>query len=86
MAKVLKSYAMVQARIGDERLAQDGAIQTGFLQPWQTSLNLGLQAAMKSRQNVRSARYVTPPNKLKKNVDIYYFLRDDSRSFEEQVH
>ncbi|WAR57808.1 hypothetical protein PtB15_5B38 [Puccinia triticina] len=56
MAKVLKSYAMVQARIGDERLAQDGAIQTGFLQPWQTSLNLGLQAAMKSRQNVRSAR------------------------------
>lgn len=56
MAKVLKSYAMVQARIGDERLAQDSHIQSGFLQPWQTSLNLGLQAAMKSRGNVRSAR------------------------------
>ncbi|KNZ55563.1 hypothetical protein VP01_264g5 [Puccinia sorghi] len=56
MAKVLKSYAMIQARIGDERLTQDRAIQTGFLQPWQTSLNLGLQAAVKSRQNVRSAR------------------------------
>ncbi|POW03527.1 hypothetical protein PSTT_11009 [Puccinia striiformis] len=56
MAKVLKSYAIVQARIGDQRLVQDEAIQSGFLQPWQSSLNLGLQAAMKSRQNVRSAR------------------------------
>jgi hypothetical protein len=63
MAKVLKSYAMVQARIGDERIAQDGHIQSGFLQPWQTSLNLGLQAAMKSRGNVRSARYMMRPNK-----------------------
>ncbi|EFP93633.2 uncharacterized protein PGTG_19582 [Puccinia graminis f. sp. tritici CRL 75-36-700-3] len=67
MAKVLKSYVMVQARIGDKHLAQDGAIQTGFLQPWQTSLNLGLQAAMKSCQNVRSARLAFDAARLAQN-------------------
>lgn len=56
MAKVLKSYAMVQAQIGDERLKQDKAIQNNFLSTWQSNLYQGLQAAMKSRQNVRSAR------------------------------
>ncbi|MBW0497343.1 hypothetical protein O181_037058 [Austropuccinia psidii MF-1] len=56
MAQVLKSYAMVQAQVGDERLSQDAAIQKGFLQPWKSRLNQGIQAAMKSRQNVRSAR------------------------------
>lgn len=68
-ADVLKSYAMVQARIGDDRLNQDAAIQKGFLQPWQFSLNQGIQAAIKSRQNVRNARLALDAARLSlKNV------------------
>ncbi|KAI8452730.1 BAR domain-containing family protein [Phakopsora pachyrhizi] len=56
VSKSLKSYALVQDKVGDDRLAQDKAIQNEFLKPWQLTLNQGIQAAMKSRQNVRSSR------------------------------
>ncbi|EGG01073.1 uncharacterized protein MELLADRAFT_50237 [Melampsora larici-populina 98AG31] len=56
MGKVLKSYAMVQAQVGDARLAQDAAIKKNFLQVWQQTMAQDIQAAVKSRQVVRTAR------------------------------
>ncbi|KAG0140273.1 hypothetical protein CROQUDRAFT_718702 [Cronartium quercuum f. sp. fusiforme G11] len=56
MGKVLKSYAMVQDKIGDARIEQDTAIKRGFLQVWQQTMAQDIQAAVKSRQGVRTAR------------------------------
>lgn len=56
MGTVLKSYAIVQDKIGDARLTQDAAIKKGFLQVWQQTMAQDIQAAVKSRQGVRTAR------------------------------
>jgi len=43
-------------QIGTARLAQDAHIRSGFLQPWQATLNTNLNLAIKARQAVRASR------------------------------
>ncbi|SCV68884.1 BQ2448_1005 [Microbotryum intermedium] len=57
LANVLKAYAVTSDKIGNARTIQDEDIQKNFLHPWSATLNASLQAAMKSRANVKSARY-----------------------------
>ncbi|SGY29382.1 BQ5605_C002g01047 [Microbotryum silenes-dioicae] len=56
LANVLKTYAVTSDKIGNARTIQDEEIQKNFLHPWSATLNASLQAAMKSRANVKSAR------------------------------
>ncbi|KAM0793148.1 hypothetical protein ACM66B_000623 [Microbotryomycetes sp. NB124-2] len=56
LANVLKTYAVVQDKVGSARNIQDEEITKNFLQPWSATLNSSLQAAMKSRQAVKNAR------------------------------
>ncbi|ORY85338.1 Bin/amphiphysin/Rvs domain for vesicular trafficking-domain-containing protein [Leucosporidium creatinivorum] len=56
LANVLKTYAVVQDKVGSARTIQDEEIAKNFLQPWSATLNSSLQAAIKSRQNVKAAR------------------------------
>lgn len=55
LSKALQSFAVAEDKIGTTRLAQDQQITNNFLRPWNT-LTVSLQATMKSRQNVRTAR------------------------------
>jgi len=56
LEKSLQAYAVAQDKIGNARLEQDRTIGRQFVTPWSTTLNFQIQAAMKSRANVRSAR------------------------------
>ncbi|GAA5962591.1 hypothetical protein JCM21900_000956 [Sporobolomyces salmonicolor] len=56
LANVLKTYAVAQDKVGSARNRQDEEIAKNFLQPWSATLNSSIQAAVKSRQNVKQAR------------------------------
>ncbi|GAA5896769.1 uncharacterized protein JCM6883_007003 [Sporobolomyces salmoneus] len=56
LANTLKTYAVAQDNIGNARNRQDEEIVKSFLQPWSATLNSSIQAAIKSRQNVKQAR------------------------------
>jgi len=56
LANTLKTYAVAQDNIGNARNRQDEEIVKNFLQPWSATLNSSIQAAVKSRQNVKQAR------------------------------
>ncbi|GAA6058593.1 hypothetical protein JCM10212_007032 [Sporobolomyces blumeae] len=56
LANTLKTYAVTQDKIGSARNRQDEEIVKNFLQPWSATLNSSIQAAIKSRQNVKQAR------------------------------
>ncbi|KAI5481530.1 chromatin modification-related protein [Pseudohyphozyma bogoriensis] len=56
LSNVLKTYSVTQDQIGAARVAQDEDINKNFLQPWSATLNSSLQAAIRSRQNVKTAR------------------------------
>ncbi|SCZ91021.1 BZ3500_MvSof-1268-A1-R1_Chr1-3g02484 [Microbotryum saponariae] len=56
LANILKTYAVTSDKIGNARTIQDEDIQKNFLHPWSATLNASLQAAMKSRASVKSAR------------------------------
>jgi hypothetical protein len=56
LATALQSYAVAQDKVGQLRLEQDKAISEDFVQPWSTTVNSQIQAANRSRQNVKSAR------------------------------
>ncbi|GAA5953254.1 hypothetical protein JCM8115_000473 [Rhodotorula mucilaginosa] len=56
LANVLKTYAVTQDKVGTARTRMDEEISKNFLQPWSATLNSSIQASMKARQNVKSAR------------------------------
>jgi len=56
LGQALQSYAVAQDKIGDARLLQDDQISHYFINPWAVTLNQSIQAAMRSRQAVKSAR------------------------------
>ncbi|POY73887.1 hypothetical protein BMF94_3057 [Rhodotorula taiwanensis] len=56
LANVLKTYAVTQDKVGTARTRMDDDISKNFLQPWSATLNSSIQASMKARQNVKSAR------------------------------
>lgn len=56
LASVLKTVAVVENQVGVARITQDEEISKNFIQPWSATLHSSLQAAMKSRANVKSAR------------------------------
>lgn len=56
LSSVLKSYAVAQDKVGAARLRQDDEITKNFLSPWNATLNSSLNAAIKSRQQVKQAR------------------------------
>lgn len=50
-------------RVGQQLMRLRSLRSKNFLQPWSATLNSSLQAAIKSRQNVKSARCVLEPAK-----------------------
>ncbi|KIJ19472.1 hypothetical protein PAXINDRAFT_161122 [Paxillus involutus ATCC 200175] len=56
LGKALGLYAAVWEMIAGARVQQDEAIQTQYLQPWQTTLSTSINVAMKARQAVRASR------------------------------
>ncbi|GAA5843984.1 hypothetical protein JCM5353_000053, partial [Sporobolomyces roseus] len=57
LANTLKTYAVAQDTIGNARNRQERKSRMkNFLQPWSATLNSSIQAAIKSRQNVKQAR------------------------------
>lgn len=56
MGRSLQAYAVAQDKIGAARLAQDSAITNNFYKPWTSTLNNQINAAVKARQHVKSAR------------------------------
>lgn len=56
LGKALQSYAVAQDKVGNARLAQDAAITNNFTKPWTTTLNTQIQASLKARNQVKSAR------------------------------
>jgi hypothetical protein len=56
LATSLQAYAVAQDKVGTLRLEQDRAIVEEFLQPWNTMVGSQIQAATRSRQNVKTAR------------------------------
>ncbi|KAL8286339.1 hypothetical protein RQP46_004827 [Phenoliferia psychrophenolica] len=56
LSNVLKTYSVAMDSVGTARLIQDEDISKNMVQPWSATLNSSLQAAIKSRQNVKSAR------------------------------
>lgn len=56
LSTVLKTYAVAQDKVGAARLVQDEDVSRNFIQPWSATLNTSIQAAIKSRQNVKAAR------------------------------
>ncbi len=56
LSTVLKTYAVAQDKVGSARLVQDEEVSKNFIQPWSATLNTSIQAAIKSRQNVKAAR------------------------------
>ena len=56
LAKGLAQYASAWDKIAEARLVQDHTIQSGFLQPWQTTLSTSIAVAMKARQAVKVSR------------------------------
>ena len=56
LSTVLKTYAVAQDKVGAARLVQDEEVSKNFIQPWSATLNTSIQAAIKSRQNVKAAR------------------------------
>lgn len=55
LGEALQKFALAQDRLGNARLSQDAQIQQGFLAAW-TSFGNQINAAMKARQAVTSAR------------------------------
>lgn len=58
LARALQTYAVAQNDIGNVRLEQDAAICEQFVRPWSATLNTQINAAMRSRNRVKNARYV----------------------------
>lgn len=56
LSNVLKTYAVAQDAVGAARIAQDDNISRNFIQPWSATLNSSIQAAIKSRSQVKTAR------------------------------
>jgi 4-diphosphocytidyl-2C-methyl-D-erythritol kinase len=56
LGRSLQAYAVAQDKIGAARLAQDSAITNNFYKPWTSTLNNQINAAVKARQHVKSAR------------------------------
>lgn len=56
LGRSLQAYAVAQDKIGAARLAQDAAITNNFYKPWTSTLNNQINAAVKARQHVKSAR------------------------------
>ncbi|KAI9830666.1 MAG: hypothetical protein M1826_004495 [Phylliscum demangeonii] len=56
LAAALEKYAVASEKIGEERLAQDGQIQSRYLAGWTTTLNTQLMFAARARKNVENAR------------------------------
>lgn len=56
LGRSLQAYAVAQDKIGAARLAQDAAITNNFVKPWTSTLNNQINAAVKARQHVKSAR------------------------------
>lgn len=56
LSNALKTYALVQDKVGNARIDQDEEISKNFIQPWSATLHSSIQAAVKSRANVKTAR------------------------------
>ena len=56
LGRALALYAEGWEKISAARVEQDRAINHGFLQPWQTTLQTSINVAMKARQAVRVSR------------------------------
>ncbi|EKM51263.1 uncharacterized protein PHACADRAFT_213124 [Phanerochaete carnosa HHB-10118-sp] len=54
--RALADYASAWEKIADARVAQDTAIKTEFLAPWQITLSTSIAVAVKARQAVRASR------------------------------
>lgn len=70
----------MKADLGSEstrRTIQDEEIAKNFLQPWSATLNSSLQAAIKSRQNVKAARWVAIPLLLRESAADPTFIAQD---------
>ncbi|GAA95319.1 uncharacterized protein L969DRAFT_101415 [Mixia osmundae IAM 14324] len=56
LGSVLQTYAVAQDKVGQLRLDQDALIRAEFNNPWSATLNSAINAAMKARQSVKTAR------------------------------
>nr|CAG8434909.1 14424_t:CDS:2 [Entrophospora candida] len=61
----LSKFAIMQERIGEQRVKMDREITKKFVEPFSTTLNTDLQYAMKARKNVRSTRLALDTIKAK---------------------
>nr|CAG8433592.1 14272_t:CDS:2 [Entrophospora candida] len=61
----LSKFAIMQERIGEQRMKMDREITKKFVEPFSTTLNTDLQYAMKARKNVRSTRLALDTIKAK---------------------
>ncbi|KAF8550717.1 hypothetical protein OG21DRAFT_1446252 [Imleria badia] len=56
LGSALAVYAGAWETVAGARVEQDDAIQSQYLQPWQTTLSTSINVAMKARQAVRASR------------------------------
>ncbi|CAH1755931.1 12909_t:CDS:2 [Entrophospora sp. SA101] len=61
----LSKFAIMQERIGEQRVKMDREITKKFVEPFSTTLNTDLQYAMKARKHVRSTRLALDTIKAK---------------------
>jgi hypothetical protein len=56
LGKGLAEYASAWEKVGAARVEHDATIKSGFLLPWQQTLNASIAVALKARQAVSSSR------------------------------